>query len=152
LPVPTALPIGVLSLARATVSAMTSAARHDADHHQANRADDRSGGVDFDPLARDSLTPIPSFGEVEMPFEQAPALVELAALADDRQVVYLTRGQDASALVVMTEDDLVEALFNAAVLAQSHAALAAHDRHPEDALSLDSPEGRAFLARFKRPA
>ncbi len=132
---------------------MTSAARHDADHEAGqHQTADPSGHVGFDPLALDSLTPIPGFGEVELPFEQSPALPELAALADDRQMVYLTRGEQAPALVVMTEDNLVEALFNAAMLAQSHAALAAHDRHPEDAIRLDSPEGQAFLAKFKRPA
>jgi hypothetical protein len=49
--------------------------------------------------------------ESDIPFDQAPALVELAERADRHERLRLVRGGEAPALVMMTEDDFDQAVL-----------------------------------------
>src|SRR5262249_9763975 len=97
---------------------MTSAARHTAAH--------RSG----------SPVPAPVLREVELTFDQAPGLAELAERADAHEVLHLVR-EAAPALVVMTEEDFEQALDDAAALAEARAVLDEIERSPDSLLSVE---------------
>src|SRR5262244_2248846 len=89
-----------------------------------------------------SPVPVPVLREVELTFDQAPGLAELAERADAHEVVHLVR-QAGPALVVMTEDDFEQALDDTAVLAEARAVLDEIERNPDSLLSVE--QTAAFL-------
>lgn len=89
-----------------------------------------------------SLVPVPVLREVELAFDQAPGLAELAERADAHEVVHLVR-EAAPVLVVMTADDFEQALNDAAALAEARAVLDETERNPDSLLSVE--QTAAFL-------
>jgi hypothetical protein len=123
-----------VSVSGCTVPVMTSAAHHDAAH----------------PFAH--AVPIPELRDVEIPFDHAPGLAELAERADRHEVLHLVRGEDAPALVVMTEDDFEQALDDADALAEARTILAQMEHDPRPVLRSGTPEWDAFVRKFTHSA
>jgi hypothetical protein len=90
--------------------------------------------------------------EVEMPYETAPVLAELARRADAGEVLYLTRGGGLPALVVMTEDVLDQAFDVAGLLATARTVTAEMERHPEDTITSGTPEWDTLFGDRARTA
>jgi hypothetical protein len=113
---------------------MTSAARHEAAH------------------PADHLVPVPELRNVDIPFDQAPGLAELAVRADRHEVLHLVRAGDAPALLVMTEDAFEQAVQDAADLAEARTVLERMKDDPRPVLVSGTPEYDAFVTKFTRSA
>jgi hypothetical protein len=103
---------------------MTDAARHTAAHEIG------------------SPVPVPVLRTVELAFDQAPGLAELAERADAHEVLHLVR-EAAPVLVAMTAEDFEQALDDAAALAEARAVLDEIERNPDSLLSVE--QTTAFL-------
>jgi hypothetical protein len=112
------------------VPPMTSAARHEDAH----------------PF--DHLVPVPELRDVEIPFDQAPGLTELAVRADRHEVLHLVRAGDAPTLLVMTEDAFEQAVQDAADLAEARTVLERMKDDPRPVLVSGTPKYDAFVKKF----
>jgi PHD/YefM family antitoxin component YafN of YafNO toxin-antitoxin module len=87
----------------------------------------------------------PPLRDIDLPYDAAAALADLAERADAHEVLHLVR-EHGPALMVMTEDDFDQAVEDAADLAEARAVLARMEpRTPEQVATPTSCCDRPWL-------